>query len=336
MKVSAFNSQSQQISHKRFNDIRRRSFSKPIAAASSLKRPKVVTLRPNQSVTRLKTEIESLQKIITSLQEQLQLLSSVNSTDRPKLQELEQLQQTLKKLEQLVHYDHLTGILNKRRFDELINQYFTSKDDRIASLLEVDVDFFKRYNDTYGHPAGDIALRAVAFALKISVRRPVDVVARSGGEEFSIFLQATDKQGAILVAENVQKNLDLLVKNFGKLNPDGSLSTDFLPNYITEDDRQTYRQIVEDGLKIDLRSLEHQASEVSKYLTLSIGIAEAHTKQNTPSELIKCADTHLYAAKNGGRNRISASNKFDLPCHPIQKAVNYLFESGCLALGLNP
>jgi diguanylate cyclase (GGDEF)-like protein len=72
-------------------------------------------------------------------------------------------------------------------------------------LILLDVDFFKRYNDAYGHLAGDDCLRQVAGAIKSVVRRPADLVARYGGEEFAIILPNTDIQGAVCVAQTMRQ-----------------------------------------------------------------------------------------------------------------------------------
>ncbi len=99
--------------------------------------------------------------------------------------------------------DSLTGIANRRRFDEALSVAWRQgrRDGAPLSLLIVDIDFFKSYNDAMGHPAGDRCLRAVAQVLASSVRRPHDLVARYGGEEFAVLLPGTDETGAARVAE---------------------------------------------------------------------------------------------------------------------------------------
>jgi diguanylate cyclase (GGDEF)-like protein len=108
-------------------------------------------------------------------------------------------------LEQLATRDGLTGIPNRRCFDEKLNNEWKRerRDLRTLSLLMIDVDHFKRYNDTYGHQAGDHCLQQIASVLAQVVYRPGDLVARYGGEEFSVILTATDARGAAIVAQRI-------------------------------------------------------------------------------------------------------------------------------------
>ena len=108
-------------------------------------------------------------------------------------------------LREWVYTDGLTGVHNRRCFDERLAVEW-SRAVRSGSALSVvllDVDFFKRYNDCYGHLAGDECLRRLAAALKACVRRPSDLVARYGGEEFVCLLPNTDLAGAMTVAEEL-------------------------------------------------------------------------------------------------------------------------------------
>jgi diguanylate cyclase (GGDEF)-like protein len=108
-------------------------------------------------------------------------------------------------LREWVYTDGLTGVHNRRYFDERLAVEW-SRAVRSGSALSVvllDVDFFKRYNDCYGHLAGDECLRRLASALKACVRRPSDLVARYGGEEFVCLLPDTDLAGAMTVAEEL-------------------------------------------------------------------------------------------------------------------------------------
>jgi diguanylate cyclase (GGDEF)-like protein len=104
-----------------------------------------------------------------------------------------------------VTIDGLTQISNRRAFDQRLEQEWqrSSREHMPLSLLLCDVDFFKRYNDRYGHPAGDDCLRAVAKTIETCTRRPADMVARYGGEEFAVILPNTLKEGATFIAEEV-------------------------------------------------------------------------------------------------------------------------------------
>ncbi len=102
--------------------------------------------------------------------------------------------------------DGLTGLANRRHFNDVIAARFEqarSNQDHL-SLLLLDIDHFKIYNDTYGHPAGDECLRQVASLVRMSLGRPTDVAARYGGEEFAVILPSTDLKGALMVAETIR------------------------------------------------------------------------------------------------------------------------------------
>lgn len=105
--------------------------------------------------------------------------------------------------------DGLTGIANRRCFDERLEMEWRRafRSARPLSLLMVDVDHFKRYNDHYGHAAGDECLQHIAQALKCTLTRPGDVVARFGGEEFVCLLPETEASGAVAVAQMLQQRV---------------------------------------------------------------------------------------------------------------------------------
>jgi diguanylate cyclase (GGDEF)-like protein len=107
------------------------------------------------------------------------------------------------------NYDALTGIYNRRYMETTIQQIveFLSRSNGVLSLLMVDVDHFKLFNDTYGHQAGDKCLEAVALAMAGSLTRANDFVARYGGEEFIAVLPNTDEAGARLIAEKVLESV---------------------------------------------------------------------------------------------------------------------------------
>ncbi|WP_263354511.1 sensor domain-containing diguanylate cyclase [Acidicapsa acidisoli] len=117
----------------------------------------------------------------------------------------EHLQSAYRAMESLVVVDALTGIANRRRFDEALASEWRRalRDGDKLSLLLIDADHFKRYNDTYGHVRGDSCLKQIAEAALDVVLRPGDLVARYGGEEFAVVLPGTDENGARAVAEDI-------------------------------------------------------------------------------------------------------------------------------------
>jgi diguanylate cyclase (GGDEF)-like protein/PAS domain S-box-containing protein len=117
----------------------------------------------------------------------------------------ENLQSAYRAMETLVVVDPLTGIANRRRFDDLLaNEWRRAlRESAKLSLLLIDVDHFKRYNDTYGHVRGDSCLKQIAEAALDVIFRPGDLVARYGGEEFAVVLPGADETGARAVAEDI-------------------------------------------------------------------------------------------------------------------------------------
>lgn len=138
------------------------------------------------------------------LQSEKQKLQSVTAALLASNQQLEEMNQVLG---QLAIIDELTQIYNRRRFDEVLWTEWRrlAREESPLSLIICDVDNFKAYNDTYGHPAGDHCLRQVATAISNVVHRPADLVARYGGEEFALILPNTDIRGVTRVAKDVQK-----------------------------------------------------------------------------------------------------------------------------------
>ncbi|MCE5252263.1 diguanylate cyclase [bacterium] len=182
--------------------------------------------------------------------------------------ELEKLTRNLeeanKKLHEISIRDGLTGIPNRRFFDDVYQTEWrrAARDKEPVSLLMIDIDYFKRFNDTYGHLRGDECLREVARAIEQTVNRSGDFVARYGGEEFVVLLPGTKEKGAQKVAEAIQSRLRDM-------------------------------------------AIEHQESDIGKFVTVSIGISVVFPGRVTdPVSLIKASDDALYDAKSHGRNLI--------------------------------
>ncbi|MBE9062828.1 diguanylate cyclase domain-containing protein [cf. Phormidesmis sp. LEGE 11477] len=121
------------------------------------------------------------------------------------------LQDFNQELERLAKMDGLTQVANRRCFDEYIEQTWESHSSKASlSLILCDIDYFKSFNDTYGHQAGDLCLKQVAKAIEQSVGRSTDLVARYGGEEFAVILPDTSVIGAERVAEKIRATVRLL------------------------------------------------------------------------------------------------------------------------------
>ncbi len=167
-------------------------------------------------------------------------------------------------LQELVNIDGLTGVANRRRFDHYLNTKWLNlaHEQLPLSLILCDIDYFKLYNDRYGHPAGDACLQKVAAVLNRLAQRNEDLVARYGGEEFAVIMPNTHAAGAVHVAASIQAGVREL-------------------------------------------QMDHSESEVSRYLTLSLGVATTFPNfESSLTTLGMAADKALYQAKAQGRNRI--------------------------------
>ncbi len=122
------------------------------------------------------------------------------------------LQSNTERLSREAVIDGLTGVYNRKYFNQKLAVELNrcQRQKGVLSLVMLDVDYFKNYNDTYGHPAGDRVLQAIVGAVQSQLNRLTDVLARYGGEEFIVILPGSDEDGALRVAENVRKAVSAL------------------------------------------------------------------------------------------------------------------------------
>lgn len=135
------------------------------------------------------------------------LVISKDITERQKIKAA--LEEANKKLQRLAHIDGLTQVANRRSFDETLEREWKRcfREQQPLSLILCDVDYFKQYNDYYGHLQGDECLKQVAKAITQAVKRQTDLVARYGGEEFVVILPNTNLDGALQVAQFIQDEI---------------------------------------------------------------------------------------------------------------------------------
>jgi diguanylate cyclase (GGDEF)-like protein/PAS domain S-box-containing protein len=170
------------------------------------------------------------------------------------------------KLEALARLDGLTGLANRRQFDESLREEWqrAAREQAPASLLLIDVDHFKRYNDRYGHQAGDACLKKVAGVIASQARRPVDRAARYGGEEFALLLPGADAAACEQAGERIRDGLRALA----------------LPH-----------------------TGNPRSGHVTVSLGGATGWPTSD-RAGDPSSLVAAADRALYAAKRAGRDRL--------------------------------
>jgi diguanylate cyclase (GGDEF)-like protein len=211
------------------------------------------------SVLKLKHEMDER----ISREKELLNITSLLEESNQKLQQVNVI------LNRLSRIDGLTGIANRRHFDDLFCQEWkhAGRLSKPISLILVDIDFFKNFNDTYGHLLGDECLKQVAGALSMALKRPCDVIARYGGEEFVAFLPETDEKGAIMVAETMQVNMA--------------------------------------NVNIPHRN-SPVSDKVTVSIGVSTDVPATNL---LPGTLIADADKALYQAKQEGRNRIKITNR---------------------------
>lgn len=168
-----------------------------------------------------------------------------------------------KKIEKISVTDELTTLYNRREFNKIFERYvsYTKRHATPFSMLILDIDFFKQFNDTYGHPKGDEVLVKVAKEIKKISSRSSDLGFRLGGEEFAFIYSSNTEEDAKAFAEKLRKNIE------------------------------------------DLK-IEHSGSQVSKYVTASIGLFYSEDLSNQKvEEIYTICDQALYDAKKKGRNR---------------------------------
>ena len=158
---------------------------------------------------RARHDLDSLVSANLKLQAQAEEMDRKN---RELTETRRQLEQRNRDLERLSALDTLTQIANRRRFDAVLRQEWRRavRDEAAVSLLFCDIDYFKRFNDSYGHQAGDDCLVRVAQAMEETLNRPADLVARYGGEEFVALLVDTDVEGARMLAERMRARIEEL------------------------------------------------------------------------------------------------------------------------------
>ena len=189
-------------------------------------------------------------------------------------------------LERQAITDGLTGLYNHRYFYERLNQEI-ARAQRYGlplSLLMIDIDDFKHFNDRFGHPAGDLVLKEVGHILGSNLRAGIDIAARYGGEEFTIVLPNTPRDGAQVVGTRLARRLSAL-PGAPPPNDEGAVS-------------------VSERIRVSVARSALPGVDNAARITVSIGVACFPGAAGGPGELVRNADKALYLAKRLGKNRV--------------------------------
>jgi len=270
--IKDYNTISFSVCHKQITEVLKE-------LGSLTKEFKSMSVRGQGRIKNLESDTISVVELDLSLDDKIKLIKS-------KFKEtIEVFQDDLVKLDHLTHTDHLTNLYNRRFFDERLNLEASQalKKRTCLNLLMIDIDDFKSFNDTYGHPIGDQALKIVSKNIQIvchdeSGRAGIDFFpARYGGEEFTVILPEVDESQALNIAEIIKTKIS---------------------NYMFVI-RNKKGRILHENLK----------------LTVSTGLATLNHKYNKKQgmkDLVENADAAMFEAKKAGKNCVKVSIESDL------------------------
>jgi len=229
--------------------------------------PIVVLSSRDEAKTKAEAFTAGANDYLVKLPDQIEMLARLRYHAKVHIALLER-NAALEELKRVSITDGLTGLYNRRHFDNTLDSEWkrARREQQPLSLVMLDVDHFKQFNDNYGHQAGDDCLVQVANALQLPLRRPVDTAARYGGEEFITILPNTPGEGALVVAEKMRQAIAALN----------------IPH-------------------------EHSSAANHVTVSLGVATTMP-TKDKNMEALIKSVDTALYEAKEAGRNRSIASS----------------------------
>ncbi|WP_413166400.1 GGDEF domain-containing protein [Capilliphycus salinus ALCB114379] len=218
----------------------------------------------------LKAILFSMRKRFTGKSKTDLTILSLHQVIQHQNQIIQQLQSENQDLRCLANLDELTRLANRRKFYSYLYETWEKSNQEPFSVIIADVDFFKAYNDTYGHLAGDVTLKQIAEAIQKGVQEVLEpdsfLVARYGGEEFAVIIPGLNTQQSLAIADKVRQQV------------------------------------------FDL-NIPHEESKTAPFVTMSLGVATRKPDDNfSPLELLMNADRALYKAKSKGRNRVAYSS----------------------------
>ncbi|MDZ7344604.1 MAG: diguanylate cyclase [candidate division KSB1 bacterium] len=272
--------------------------------------PVIMVTALNEIEDKIKATEAGADDFVSKPFNKLELLTRVKSLLRIKQlhdelnAKVKELEHARERLRQLAITDGLTGLYNHRYLKEHLSQELNraSRHQSFVSVVMIDIDHFKNFNDTYGHPAGDHILRSIARLLKENIRK-IDLAARYGGEEFCLVLVETNKHAAGLAAEKVRRlveahQFEVVVNSSAVARASGIPTAEKSPRLQDEEGDDGSRR------SKTQQPIFNNRFELNGRITISMGVATFPEDAIELNRLIEIADQRLYSAKQRGRNQV--------------------------------
>ncbi|MDZ7292163.1 MAG: diguanylate cyclase [candidate division KSB1 bacterium] len=283
--------------------------------------PVIMVTALNEIEDKIKATESGADDFVSKPFNKLELLTRVKSLLRIKQLhdelsgKVRELEQARERLRQLAITDGLTGLYNHRYLKEHLEHeiYRASRHQSHVSVIMIDIDHFKKFNDTHGHPAGDAILRGIARLLKENIRK-IDLAARYGGEEFCLVLVETNKAAASIVAEKVRRLVEAhhfdVVKDSQTVPGMAPNNTSLMEWPANSAFGEPTLSLAETALAVAAEEWPEQGTAMSNHfgrnsrITISMGVATFPEDAGELDQLIEIADQRLYRAKKQGRNQV--------------------------------
>jgi diguanylate cyclase (GGDEF)-like protein len=278
--------------------------------------PVIMVTALNEIEDKIKATESGADDFVSKPFNKLELLTRVKSLLRIKQlhdelrAKVKELEQARERLRQLAITDGLTGLYNHRYFKEHLEQELLRANRHLlhVSVVMLDIDHFKKFNDTYGHPAGDAILRMIAKLLKDNIRK-IDLAARYGGEEFCLVLVETNKPAAAIAAEKVRRiveahHFDHAYTETQSISAIAAGEAIAAWSPLPVEQPAPNLAEVASGNWHGNNSNSHNNHPPKNRITISMGVATFPDDAVELSQLIEIADQRLYRAKKQGRNQV--------------------------------
>lgn len=215
-----------------------------------------------------------------------------------------------KNVERLATRDGLTGVYNHRYFQNMLDEYIrkVQKDENDLSMAMIDIDNFKKYNDTYGHPIGDLLLKKVVEVMR-SILRDEDVVFRYGGDEFTIILPYTNSEDAAAIMEQIKNIISDYKFEIGdKEEEETALDVELIKESTFKSEKSFNSNIFKKWISEKVGLSKSKSISNTFNITISVGISSLVDVNYDKEMLIKNADKASLKSKRNGKNQVTIWN----------------------------